>query len=170
MSFSLQSAVRSCDVNTGWATRIQSDRFLNPDNMVCIPWNHMNSKGQEVCPDSFMTKTAGCNSATDRVLVENFQRPQYMPYITLDASGIEGDIYGGNVSAHISSVDRQNMLDGKNKITGNFGLQFGSEVRYDSCGVNAYENAMGQAAVSNRQRQSAEQGYIQNKYGQAAGF
>ena len=80
---SLEKSVRTCDVNVGEANRIQSDRFFNPQNMVCIPWNGLNNKGQEVCPDSFWTKTPGCDSSEDRVMVENAQRPKYMNYVTL---------------------------------------------------------------------------------------
>lgn len=50
MSISLEKSVRTCSVNTGEANRIQSDRFFNPQNMVCIPWNGLNNKGQEVSP------------------------------------------------------------------------------------------------------------------------
>ena len=84
MSVSLDSAIRTCKVNTGWASREESDRFLNPTNMLCPLWNGQDSAGRRVCPDSFVTKSRGCNSATDRVVVENnVSRPQYMEYITL---------------------------------------------------------------------------------------
>ena len=74
MSISLEKSVRSCSVNVGEANRIQTDRFFNPSNMVCIPWNGINNKGQEVSPDTFYTKSAGCDSAEDRVMVENSLR------------------------------------------------------------------------------------------------
>ena len=42
--------------------------------------------GRRVCPDSFYTKSAGCNSAEDRVVVENNLRPQYAEFfIVLEA-------------------------------------------------------------------------------------
>lgn len=94
MSLSLESAVRTCKVNTGWSQRLQSDRFLNPSTTICPIWSEGNygldSQGRTVCRDSYMTKTAGCNSALDRLTVENAQRPQYSEYITLDAQGIDG--------------------------------------------------------------------------------
>ncbi len=97
MSVSLDSAIRTCKVNTGWASREQGDRYLNPANMLCPLWNGQDSAGRRVCPDSFVTKTAGCNSATDRVVVENnVSRPQYMEYVTLNAAGVAGNIYGKN--------------------------------------------------------------------------
>ena len=97
MSVSLDSAIRTCKVNTGWASREESDRFLNPASMLCPLWNGQDSAGRRVCPDSFVTKSRGCNSATDRVVVENnVSRPQYMEYITLNAAGVAGNIYGKN--------------------------------------------------------------------------
>ena len=42
-SVSLESALRTCKVDTAWADKIASDRFLNPDNMVCPIWNGMDT-------------------------------------------------------------------------------------------------------------------------------
>ena len=91
-AISLEAAIRTCKVDTGWANKVESDRFLNPNNMVCPIWNGVDLTGRRVCPDSFYTKRAGCNSAEDRVVVENAQRPQYMEYINLSANGIDGAI------------------------------------------------------------------------------
>ena len=88
MSISLNGSLRTCKVNTGWADKIQSDRFENPNLMSCPVWSGRDLTGRLVCENSFMTKTAGCDSASDRVLVENAQRPQYMTYVQLDAEGI----------------------------------------------------------------------------------
>lgn len=133
-SVSLESALRTCKVDTAWATRIESDRFLNPHNMVCPVWNGMDSTGRHVCKDSFYTKRAGCNSASDRIAVENdVSRPQYMEYITLSANGIAGKIYGAT-DQYRESMDRRNELSNINNITGNFGSQYGSNIK-SSCGV-----------------------------------
>ena len=88
--FSLEKNIRTCKVNTGWANRNQSDRFQDPNLMVCPTWNHMDNAGRLICANSFYTKRAGCNSALDRVGVENQLRPQYMEYINLSAAGIGG--------------------------------------------------------------------------------
>ncbi len=69
-SVSLESGIRTCKVVTGWANKVQSDRFQNPNLMVCPVWNGVDTAGRRACPDSFMTKRAGCNSAEDRVVVE----------------------------------------------------------------------------------------------------
>ena len=134
-SISLESAIRSCKVNTAWANRVESDRFLNSDNVICPLWNGLDSTGRQVCKDSFYTKRSGCNSASDRVKVENeVSRPQYMQYITLSTKGIKGDIYD-------SSMQRSKEIKGLNKTVGNFGKQYGSVIT-PSCGYNAYKNAM----------------------------
>ena len=136
-SVSLESALRTCKVNTAWATRIESDRFFNPNNLVCPIWNGMDGTGREVCRDSYYSKSAGCNSATDRVNVENnVSRPQYMEYITLSANGIAGDIYG-QTDTYKNSQLRHRELDDINKITGNFGKQFGSAIQ-TTCGYHSY--------------------------------
>ena len=87
MSISLQGSLRTCKVNVGYANRIQSDRFFNPNNQVCPVWNGMDTAGRPVCPNSFYTKVEGCNSAADRVLVENYLRPNYAEYLTLNTQG-----------------------------------------------------------------------------------
>lgn len=163
-AISLESSVRTCDVNVGEANRIQSDRFFNPSNMVCIPWNGLNNKGQEVCPDSHFTKTAGCDSAEDRVMVENNHRPKYSSYVTLSASGINGGIYG-NETALKNSNARSKMLD---KIpvggthyggTGQFGNDFGANINYHGCSVGAYERAQAQMAQASRNQATMNNGY-----------
>lgn len=92
-NISLNKATRTCKVNVGWAPRIASDRFENSNLMMCPVWNNVDNAGRQVCVDSFYTKRAGCNSSLDRINVENDLRPQYMEYITLDACGIDGDMY-----------------------------------------------------------------------------
>lgn len=139
MSLSLESALRTCKVDTAWASRIESDRFLNPNNMVCPVWNGMDTAGREVCQDSFNTKRGGCNSATDRVEVENnVSRPQYMEYITLSANGIAGNIYGNNMPKDV--YDRDSDMKSRSNIAGNFGLQFGSNIQTSCGGYDSYKN------------------------------
>lgn len=90
MSVSLNGALRTCKVDVAWDARMQSDRFENPDIMSCPVWSGRDLTGRLVCENSFMTKTAGCDSASDRILVENaVSRPSYMSYVQLDGSGID---------------------------------------------------------------------------------
>lgn len=172
-AISLEASVRTCDVNVGEANRIQSDRFFNPNNMVCVPWNGVNNKGQEVCPDSFYTKTPGCDSAEDRVMVENAQRPKYINYVTLSAAGIGGHIYG-NVSAAQQTQARQKWLNTRdnNKFyggSGNFGTQWGANVQYSKCGLEAYERGQAQLAQAQRNTASMQHGYQTHQNRQASG-
>lgn len=104
MSISLLGAINVCKVNTGWADKIQSDRFENPNNMLCPLWNGQDTYGRFVSPDSFYTKAAGCASADDRVEVENFQRPSYMQYVALDAAGFKAPLYAGNPMNGFSNI------------------------------------------------------------------
>jgi hypothetical protein len=71
-----------------WAARFQSDRYLNPDQMLCIPWQSTDGMGRPISDQTYQTKQPGCNSALDRVDVENEQRPQNVDQIGLNAAGI----------------------------------------------------------------------------------
>lgn len=173
-AISLEKSVRTCDVNVGEANRIQSDRFFNPQNMVCIPWNGLNNKGQEVAPDSFYTKTPGCDSAEDRVLVENAQRPKYMNYVTLGAQGIDGHIYG-NENAVRDTAARLEFNKSRDKLSGNFGLHWGSNVDYQGCtvgkhGETTYERNMAMLNQQLRQQNFMQNGGIANGYRQISGM
>jgi hypothetical protein len=135
-AISLESALRTSKVNTGYADKIQSDRFLNPSNMVCPVWSGFDTAGRSVPVNSFYTKREGCNSAQDRVSVENDQRPQYLEYVTLNSGGISGSIYNKTVPTG-SDVARGDV-NRINENTGNFGMQFSADVRSTS-GYNNYE-------------------------------
>ena len=117
-TFSLLSAINVCKVNTGYADKIQSDRYEDPKNMLCPLWNGQDSVGRVVCPDSYYTKAPGCASANDRVSVENDLRPRYFEYVGLDA-------YGLNAPMSQNAADRQRKGE-FNKITGNFGFNYDS--------------------------------------------
>lgn len=92
VNISLEAAVRTCKVSTGWAPRIQSERFQDTKNLLCPTWNNVDTIGRNVCPDSFYTKREGCNSPLERITIENNNRPRYFGYITLNAEGMSGGI------------------------------------------------------------------------------
>ena len=148
-NISLEAAIRTCKVDTAYANKVQSDRFLNPDLMMCPIWNGVDTTGRQVCPDSFYTKNAGCNSAEDRVMVENdVFRPQYMEYINLSANGIDGNIYGNTMPWN--EVGQTNAeLNAINNVTGNFGLQFGANT-YPGCNYYPYEQAVDQEKAAHQ--------------------
>lgn len=164
MSISLDASIRTCKVETGEAARIQSDRFQNPNLMVCPPWAGYNLKGQSVCADSFYTKKAGCNSALDRVDVENFLRPQYADLITLNMNGLDGAIYDkSNVNSYVDAKGVQQFDNSRNKLTGNYGLQWRANNQYTACTNNAYSRAMSEVAQSNKAAAHANNGFKGNQ-------
>jgi hypothetical protein len=163
---SLDASIRTCKIDTAYASKVFSDRFLNPGNMVCPIWTGYDSAGRPVCPDSYMTKRAGCASALDRVGVENYQRPQYVEYVNLSAGGIDGEFYGENPGYSMNQWDtmrRNQRLYQINNVTGNFGQQFGSTVN-PSCGVEQYNRALSQDASALRKYTAFNQGYKSNYY------
>ncbi len=131
-AISLESAIRTCKVDTAWANKVESDRFLNPAEMMCPMWNGFDTAGRPVAPDSFMTKTAGCAYATDRVVVENnVSRPQYMEYVTLNANGI-AMAPAPNQSATSEGYVNSKARTQQNALLPNITGQFGHRPRYGS--------------------------------------
>lgn len=135
---SLESAIRTCKVNTGNADKIESDRFLGfPDKKTCPPFLGTDLIGRSICPDSFMTKSAGCNTPEDRIYVENtVSRPHYYEYINLSPRGllddatIEGFGYGQQEAAYIregyDTLNNQSCSNGGCGYPGSgFGLREG---------------------------------------------
>lgn len=84
---SLLKSTTVAKVNTGWADKLAGDRLQNPSEQFCPVWSGKDSFGRAVCVDSYYTKTPGCASAEDRVVVENQLRPFYAEYVGLDAQG-----------------------------------------------------------------------------------
>ena len=133
-NISLEGSIRTCKVDTAWASKLESDRFLNPSQMLCPPWNGVDTTGRAVCYDSFYTKTPGCNSASDRVIVENALRPQYIEYVTLDASGIRGGQSCPQQGINPDTQCHQSALNNTHQYTGQFGLNTGfSQNIYPNC-------------------------------------
>lgn len=119
-NLSLNGSLRTCKVEQGYAPRIQSDRFENPELMVCPVWSGFDLTNRAVCMDSFNTKTAGCNSPLDRVDVENYLRPQYMEYINLDAEGFR---YNQNIKMDKNSTAMSCQNPNSNMECYNTGVQ-----------------------------------------------
>ena len=174
---SMEAAIRTCKVDTAWADKIESDRFLNPANMVCPLWDGVDTAGRPVCPDSFMTKRAGCNSAEDRVVVENsVTRPQYMEFINLNALGIDGQVYE-NTEAYNNVAQTSAHLHNMANITGQFGNSFnaGTAQIYPPCQgsgrsgpATAYQQGMNQVAA--RQGAQVENYHRHANYRGMSGF
>ena len=161
-TISLESSIRTCKVDTSYANKIESDRFLNPQNMVCPTWHGYDSAGRPACLNSYNTKTRGCHSAVDRVSVENdVSRPQYIGYLPLDVAGIKGNIYG---TTHSS-----NKLHAINEVAGNFGAQRGATTQ-PGCGNYSYKRATAQEAQSGREQQYTNSAYSMQAYKTLGGY
>ena len=151
---SLEGSVRTCKVNTAWANRIQSDRFENPSLMVCPTWSGMDNAGRPISADSYMTKSAGCNSALDRVDVENYQRPQYFEYLGLDAAGINGTYYdSANMLQNQAQQGATFVENFVPRVAGHWGQSPTAGSNVTSCGYYPYERAQQQIAASHRSQQ-----------------
>jgi hypothetical protein len=158
----ISNSANSNKTNTGYANKIQTNRFQNPQNQMCPVWNHQDLAGRTVCLDSFYTKYAGCNSPLDRIKVENFLRPAYMNYVTQSAAGIAGveADYGSNLAATASAFYSQDRMN-KQAQTGKFGLISAEAIsrgtgQQDVRAANAYQNSQDQAALLAQQQRSAQ--------------
>lgn len=129
---SLIKSVRTCRVDTGWANKLQSDRFLNSCQVVCPVWNGTDQYGRIVGPDSMMIETQGCRSALDRVDVENYLRPQYFELVNLDGYGVQGSIYSDD------SGNRTAALQNLSEVVGNPGLDYGAAI-VPRCNADRYD-------------------------------
>ncbi len=168
---SLQGSIRTCKVDTGWASKMESDRFLNPNVMQCPVWNSRDTAGRRVAFDTFYTKREGCNSASDRIVVENHLRPQYAEYVNLNANGIQGSFYGGNNMIQLDTQLAAADLMNKNNITGQFGLVTGfRQTNYPSCNTYPYVDAQAQMSEQQRAAQNLNEGFKAYNSKQRSGF
>ena len=163
-AISLNASLKTCKVEQGYASRIQSDRFENPELMVCPVWSGFDLTNRAVCMDSFYTKSPGCNSPLDRVDVENYLRPNYMEYINLDAMGFrQGDIQmaknkdgmscqNPNTNMSCNGAGRRTInMDNLDRITGNFNMSpNGGQMQFRSPSYPA-EHAQKQRQVQSMQ-------------------
>jgi|SRR5579864_1976464 hypothetical protein len=169
-NISLEGSIRTCKIDTAYADKVFSDRFLNPGSMICSQWNGYDQAGRPACPDSFMTKEAGCNSAEDRVFVENYQRPRYVEYVNLSAGGIDGEFYGNpNTMTQWDQEKAVSNLRAINGVAGNYGMQMGSNV-YPNCGVHQYARAMAQNQEALRRYSALDNGYNSYMMKSSCGF
>ena len=168
-AISLESAIRTCKVDTAWANKVESDRFLNPAEMMCPMWNGFDTAGRPVAPDSFMTKTAGCAYATDRVVVENnVSRPQYMEYVTLSANGIAmspASNQAADSAAYVNSKARTQENSLLPNITGQFGNVTEAYGHRTSCHrANLPQRTSYKASMAQEAQQARNSAMMANNY------
>lgn len=150
-AISLESALRTCKVNPGWANRLESNRIIGPAaEKTCPMWNGFDLAGRAVCPDSFNTKTAGCHSALDRLYVENeVSRPQYIPYVNLSMEGLKGDHLYGQKNSHYGQHPHREAV---------FGQQMSSHVKFGGlCTYDSYQQSL---AESNHRERTCQNGVL----------
>lgn len=163
---SLQKSIRTCKVDTGNANRLDSDRWLNVNNLLCPVWTGRDLAGRQVCADSFYTKSEGCNTPEDRITVENDLRPKYFDYVALNAAGVTGNIYSG-VSSPAMAANAAKMKS-INSWSGNYGLQFDADIRNTTCSLDPYQAQVD--AMKARQKQAALTQYFNTGYRMGSGF
>jgi hypothetical protein len=98
MSVSLEASLFSCRVNGNNGNYAQSYRTFDPNVMLCPTPNNHDVFGRKVCIDTLPTKSAGCNSALDRIVVENEHRPRYEDYIKPHPIRIQGANVNNTIS------------------------------------------------------------------------
>ena len=130
---SLTASILNAKVNTGNSEQMWSYNKFEPDAMMCPVWNGQDLSGRPVCEYSFNTKRAGCNSALDRITVENFLRPSYTNFITTNAAGIagygtEGYAPGDNLSKMEVVYADQSRARSQAR-TGKFGIVSAEQLR-----------------------------------------
>jgi hypothetical protein len=131
-------------VEPGWAARYASDRFFNPNAMVCPPRKYLDLLGRPSDHYSLITTTPGCSSALDRVKVEDYQRPSDFNSVSLSGLGVNGgsweydsvkrmnqDIAQQYQAVSGTIVDPRAYYSLRNRE--NQWLELGNKVRYYKC-------------------------------------
>ena len=158
MSTQLTGNIVYNQVDAGaWPAQAVGYRTLYPDAMMCPMWTGTDLAGRPVCENSFYTKRAGCNSALDRIKVEDSLRPRYAEFLW-DARGIQGvgADYGSNEQSAVHTLT-QDLVNTRRKAiglqNGNFGVvsptqyQYGLSGTYNEAASNAFQN-LGQDAMA----------------------
>jgi hypothetical protein len=93
-SLSLEASIKTNKVNTGLAQSLHSQRYMDSKHMSCPIHTGLDTAGRSGCPNSLMTRTAGCHSALNHVQVENsVHRPSYHELIGHSSYGVTGELY-----------------------------------------------------------------------------
>ena len=180
---SLTANILTSKVITGNADRLQTYRIQDSDAMMCPVWNGQDLTGRQAGEYSFYTKRAGCNSAMDRIVVENFLRPSYTNFVTCNAAGIAGYVYETPVSNANNFQKTENLAANNQRLavaqsTGRFGYGspgngpvLSSSVRQELNGVLGgptmnpiAPSAQAYATVSQNQRYDAAGSIAYNNY------
>lgn len=116
---SITGEILTSKVNVGYADKLWSTERQDQNQMMCPMWGGYDLTGRQVCADSFYTKNEGCNTAIDRINVENDQRPRYVNFVTLSAEGIGGALYTPNAGMVSADAEYKMLKDQKYPEFGN---------------------------------------------------
>lgn len=118
MSVAIDKSVMLAKVNVGSAPTMAGDRIFNSSQVLCMPWNGTDTIGRRVCPDSTVTLSAGCNSANDRILVENsIFRPTYSDALPLNLRAMLGEGPASTSYPAYNAMVEQKAVNNVNKFT-----------------------------------------------------
>lgn len=107
MSLSIDSAIRTVKVGGNLGNVLMSERYINPEAMICPVWSGKDVMGRSVLASTFKTKSAGCNSASDIIRIENNIRPTHSEKPSLNIHALKGD----NVYTNKKLVDYKKSFD-----------------------------------------------------------
>ena len=164
MSVALTGSVQTCSVNTGYANKLWSDT-------LCPLWNGIDMYGRVVSYDSYYTKAPGCESALDRVAVENYQRPQYIDFVPLDAAGyLNPAALGAPISTRenyqkTTELMREQGVQRDYAVGGSVGIQYGKVTPQWTAGVGGVDGCSAGKCSSGLQRYSTrtQEGYADTR-------
>ena len=142
---SLTANILTSKVITGNADRLQTYRIQDSDAMMCPVWNGQDLTGRQAGEYSFYTKRAGCNSAMDRIVVENFLRPSYTNFVTTNAAGIAGYVYESPPPRNFQQAENlaaNNQRLAAGNSTGHFGYGNPSSGPYNSGNIRQELNGV----------------------------
>jgi len=78
---SLSSAIKSSRVDPSRAVNVQSARFQSTCALSCPVKEKRDIYGRDVCIGTVNSKTQGCDTAVDRITIENQLRPNVYDYM-----------------------------------------------------------------------------------------
>jgi hypothetical protein len=116
-------------VNTDWASRYFSDRFLNSNEMVCPIRKTYDLNGRPSDHYSIITTTAGCNSAGERILIEDAQRPKTFVMPGLNSLGVDGYLCGAGENLQQTNFDLQQYQLSSKGLLPDIRAQFSQRAR-----------------------------------------
>lgn len=77
------------NANPGWGTYLASERYLNPNHMVCPTRASVDAMGRLSARTALNTETGGCTPALNRVHAENAVRASATSALGFSAYGLQ---------------------------------------------------------------------------------